>query len=381
MPQVASTQAHLRDELIARARAAQDVGDLFRAASASLRRLVPFAGAVWLAADPATGLPTAPTRVENLDHIGIDDCLRAWELEFTVEDVNLYGALARSGAPAAGLRQATSDRPARSARYRSLVRPGGYTDELRGVLRVDGSPWALLALYREDGEPAFDADESAFVAGLSEPLGAAVREHARPRRERAAEPGCPGPGLMLFAPSGELLSVNDDARALLDEISGAPAPSDAFAVPLPMVVIGTLMRARAIAQEHTRGSARARIRSRATGRWLVCHASCLRDQDGAVGETALVIEPASPSEIAPIVAQAYDLSLREQQITELIARGAGTAAIARRLSLSAHTVRDYVKTIFGKAGVSSRGELVAHLFAEHYAPMHLDQEGMERVRV
>ena len=62
-------------------------------------------------------------------------------------------------------------------------------------------------------------------------------------------------------------------------------------------------------------------------------------------------------------------SPREQQITELIARGSH-GGDRRRLYLSAHTVRDYVKAIFEKAGVSSRGELVARLFAEHYAPLH-----------
>jgi hypothetical protein len=30
-----------------------------------------------------------------------------------------------------------------------------------------------------------------------------------------------------------------------------------------------------------------------------------------------------------------------------------------------------VKAIFHKVGVSSRGELVAKLFAEHYEPLHL----------
>jgi DNA-binding CsgD family transcriptional regulator len=88
----------------------------------------------------------------------------------------------------------------------------------------------------------------------------------------------------------------------------------------------------------------------------------------------LVIEPANASEIAPLITQAYELSAREEQITALIAQGLGTAEIAARLTLSAHTVRDYIKAIFEKVGVSSRGELVARLFSEHYAPVHLDPD-------
>ena len=64
-----------------------------------------------------------------------------------------------------------------------------------------------------------------------------------------------------------------------------------------------------------------------------------------------------------------------------LARGLGTAEIAKDLHLSAHTVRDHVKSVFGKLGVSSRGELVAKLFAHHYEPQlhdvitHTDQAG------
>ena len=56
-----------------------------------------------------------------------------------------------------------------------------------------------------------------------------------------------------------------------------------------------------------------------------------------------------------------------------------TAEIAARLHLSAHTVRDYVKATFEKVGVSSRGELVAKLFAEHYAPAHVAPGAHEMV--
>ncbi len=123
-----STAARHRDELIRHAAAAGSVRELFAAASERLRRLVSFDAAVWLATDPATSLPTAPTRSENMARFGGSDaCVRVWELEFLVEDVNLYSDLARASAPAGGLRLATEDRPARSARFREILRPTAST--------------------------------------------------------------------------------------------------------------------------------------------------------------------------------------------------------------------------------------------------------------
>jgi DNA-binding CsgD family transcriptional regulator len=148
-------------------------------------------------------------------------------------------------------------------------------------------------------------------------------------------------------------------------------PSD-LGVAVPVWMLATVFRALAVARARGDGTARARVRTR-RGLWLVCHASCLRDADGALGSIAVVVEPAKAAEIAPIVVQAYDLTDREQQITRLIARGAATADIAGELFLSAHTVRDHVKAIFQKVGVSSRGELVAKLFAEHYEPVHFGE--------
>jgi DNA-binding CsgD family transcriptional regulator len=107
------------------------------------------------------------------------------------------------------------------------------------------------------------------------------------------------------------------------------------------------------------------------GRWLLGHASCTTDESGAPAGTAVVIEPASPALIAPIVAEAYGLTEREREVTRLVARGAGTDEIARALYLSRHTVRDHIKAILTKVGVSSRGELVANLYADHYGPIHL----------
>jgi len=374
------TATHHRSRLIEHAQRADTVRGVFGAASERLRRLVPFDAAAWLATDPATGLPTSPTRTENMGHFGgREACLAVWELEFLVEDVNLFIELARSERPAAGLRMATQDRPARSPRYRCILRPHGFGDELRAVLRADGSPWASVSLFRAEGRPAFDARERDLVAGLSSPLGEAVRDHARPVAAPAGHTADHGPGLMLFDPGGRLISVNDDALAWLDELADELREDTSSGIGLPIVVVSTLVRARAIAAERDHRTARARLRAGASGRWLVCHASCLRDLDGEIGNTALVIEPAKASEIAPIITHAYGLTRREQEITQLIARGFNTAGIAGRLHLSGHTVRDYVKAIFDKVGVSSRGELVATIFEEHSRPLHLDPTGVERL--
>jgi len=93
--------ANAREQLIVSLREAHSVGEVFATASKRLRRLIPFDAAVWLATDPPTGLPTAPTRMENMGHVRIDACLRGWELEFTVADVNLYRDLARPVPPPA----------------------------------------------------------------------------------------------------------------------------------------------------------------------------------------------------------------------------------------------------------------------------------------
>ena len=94
----------------------------------------------------------------------------------------------------------------------------------------------------------------------------------------------------------------------------------------------------------------------------------LRPLDGRSGTIAITVEPAKSAHIAPIIVEACSLTAREQEITRAVARGLSNQEIATELTLSPHTVRDQLKTIFAKVGVSSRGELVAKLFAEHYAP-------------
>jgi DNA-binding CsgD family transcriptional regulator len=369
LAKLAADVSRQRDELVLRVQRTDDAVAVFAEASTRLRRLVPFDAALWMMTDPATGLPTAPTRIENIDDQP-ERCSRAWRREHLSGDVNLFRDLARADQPASALRVAAQD-PRHSARYRELLCPSGYGDELRAVLRAGSSPWGAIWLFRHHGQRAFNHREVGLVASLSEPLGEALRIRARPTKTPDGPVSHSHPGMLRFDAAGTLISANDQARTWLTELPPCEIsfPSD-LGLTIPSWVMGVVFRAAAAAADgRGDGTARVRIRTR-RGRWLTCHASCLWDANGSLDQIAVVIELATATEIAPIIIQAYDLSDREQQIIRLIARGANTNDIAETLFLSPHTVRDHIKAVFGKAGVTSRGELVAKLFSEHYEPVH-----------
>ncbi|HEY8451225.1 MAG: helix-turn-helix transcriptional regulator [Micromonosporaceae bacterium] len=357
-----------RTDLIRRVSRAGGVADVFAETSRRLRRLVPFDAAAWLTTDPVTGLPTAPVRVDDVDGLGPDRCAEHWRREFLVPDVNLFRELARSPVPAGGLHASAGD-PARSPRYREFLRPLGYEDELRAVLRVGDAPWGSITLWRRRGREPFTRREIGLVASLSDPVGAALRRHVRRVPLANGYAVRRPPGVLTFDLAGDVTSINEQARAWLAELPPGPALPTDLGVDVPVWMTVTVQRAAAVRHGAGDGTARTRVRSR-RGEWLACHATCLRGTAGAVDQTVVVLDAADPAELAPIIAEAYGLTDREQQIVRLIARGVGTAGIAQRLYLSPHTVRDYVKGIFHKMGVSSRGELVARLYTGFYGTPH-----------
>lgn len=75
-----------------------------------------------------------------------------------------------------------------------------------------------------------------------------------------------------------------------------------------------------------------------------------------------------PPELAAVLrdtsaaaAATHGLSPRLQQVQELLLRGAANKVIARRLSLSDHTVKEYVSSVLAFHGVAKRLELVLKL--------------------
>jgi DNA-binding CsgD family transcriptional regulator len=360
--------------------------ELFERLSDDLHALVPHDGAVWFGVDPTTLLAASPVRVESQEE---SSCDVFWHHEFHVADTAQFVDLARSAQPAASLHLSLDGELIRSARYRELLRPQGYEDELRAALRVGSNTWGIVGFMRERGRGAFGAADVALMNKASPIIASALREHIRSQSPwlGAARP----PGLIVFDRRSTLISANEDAlywlRQLLGRETDQSAPTGATATASEVAeLLGTpelerqisplwalLARARAVADGVDNRAARLRLRDQ-RGRWVVLHASAMTSHlEPSRDSVAVVIEPAKSSEIAPIIIEAYSLTPRERDVVAALASGDTTSEIAARLFMSQHTVRDHIKTVFEKVGVSSRAELVAKLFAEHYrGPTHAE---------
>jgi DNA-binding CsgD family transcriptional regulator len=112
---------------------------------------------------------------------------------------------------------------------------------------------------------------------------------------------------------------------------------------------------------------RVRVRGR-SGRWLTLHASLTEPTPGRQSETVIVIAPSEPEEVARLNLASYGLTPREEEIVMLVARGLSTRGISASLFISEHTVYNHLRSVFEKAGVHSRREMVKQLFLEGLLP-------------
>lgn len=81
----------------------------------------------------------------------------------------------------------------------------------------------------------------------------------------------------------------------------------------------------------------------------------------------MIIEPAKPALLAPLLVQAYGVTRREEQVLRHLLRGASTKDISALLGISPYTVQEHLKKLFDKFGVRSRRQLVGRVFFDQYA--------------
>ena len=330
---------------------------LMEQVSERIQRVVPTDGHFMSATDPETTLTIGMGIVSDLP---ADQCQPTWDYEFLVPDFLKYADIARSGRAVADIHDATGGRPERSPRFREYSASTGFEAELRLVFTIGDAAWGIGQLNRGGAGARFSEDEKEWLERAARPIARGLRRALLAPPE--APPVVDGAGVVLLDREGGVVSATREASRWLDELEPTLRTGGTEELPLPFYAAGLAARMRA-AHEDGEPALRARMRTR-RGVWLLMHGAPLEGTD----QLALIIEPAKSTDVAPLIVEAYELTARELDVTRAIARGLGTGEIAEHLQLSAHTVRDHIKVVFEKVGVSSRGELVHKVFAEHYAP-------------
>ena len=238
----------------------------------------------------------------------------------------------------------------RSTRYRKLYAGLGAADELRVAFMAGASCLGIGAFVRaaEDG-PFTDAELTDIRALTSVAATALRRALGRVLQDTSAQ----APVVIMLDGDGTITAMSAGGQQILEDLRINGVDGD-----FPGLVQVAATRART---SRTTTQLTTRLRGR-SGRWLRLNVSPMEGDSGAV---ALTVETARPDDLVRVLLDSYGLTVRETEIVLRLCRGLATKDIAADLMISTHTVRDHVKSVFEKAGVNSRGELVAELFSNH----------------
>lgn len=235
----------------------------------------------------------------------------------------------------------------RSPRLYDILRPEGYASELRLAL-ISGDRYWAVSLFRDDvRHPFTDADVDAAL-DLSEPLSQAVRRYQTGRP--GTQPLPRRPGVVMVDGDDVPVAVTREAHDWLVDLADSwryGATED----DVSRIVLEVARAARAGREPVCR------VRM-PRGEWLVVSGSRVEDTDCDV---AVVLQAGDLGTVAPAFAAWCGLSPKESEVLHLVASGLAAKQIARRLRLSVLTVNDHLKSVYRKAHVNSREELVSLL--------------------
>lgn len=341
-----------------------DLVSFWRESAEAIASAVPYYWTpCWYTLDPASLLITSHFNED------ITEMPSEWlAQEYYEDDVNNLAAVARSARGISTLHEATSGDPTSSPRWHANMALGGDQEMIAALRTQAGDVWGALGLYRDQGQPLFDATELAFIQAVAPDLAEGARR-ALLAGEAVDPEGPRAPGLIVLSGNWEVESTTPGVEHWLAELPDG----DWDAGKLPSSVLAVAGRALRTAEHPDEPGqvAVSRVLSR-SGTWVVLHGASL--VAGGARRVAVIVEPAHPARIAPLLMSAYGLTEREQQVTRLVLQGSSTAEIAARLVVSAHTVQQHLKSVFAKTGVRSRRDLVGKVFFSYYEPRVRDNE-------
>lgn len=252
--------------------------------------------------------------------------------------------------------------------WHEYVLARGVVDVASMVLRDRYGCWGFVDVW-STGSP-YDDRDLALLRELNAVLTAAVRECQALTFAASVGDGAGQGDTAEEGPAVVLLDASPDRGLVIaGSTPGTEAwlsrllPPDSWHAPVPAAVFN--VAAQLLAREADVDDSPAMGRVHVGGAvWLRLRASRLDPS----GQIAVTIELASPADRIEMFARAHGLSPRERALLDVLAEGVDTADAAARLVITPNTVQDHVKSVFAKAGVHSRRELLGRVLGVSSTP-------------
>ncbi|MES9699154.1 LuxR C-terminal-related transcriptional regulator [Bacillus sp. JJ927] len=320
-----------------------------------IRKEIKFDAACFTAIDPNTFLSIGAhtdVRVENIHP-------QLFLNEFLEDDYNKFEYLAQKNVNVASLSMATNGELMKSSRYRNVLKPANFGDELRAVCMSKGKCFGHVSLFRDNMSSVFHNDDCKYLSIIAPIVGDVLRDSViKPSLEEKVV----GTGIIIFNEEFELLHWNQDGSDWLSNLR-MYEQLNTKEIPRPLRAVCSKVKANGYNAEFTSKEERVCI-PLAYGHFLIVRASRLESSIGFHDRYVVLFERARPEEIFPLITEVYSLTTREKQVIRKIFKGMSTKELAEELCISIYTVQDHLKSIFEKVGVRSRNELVWEVFSK-----------------
>ena len=339
-------RSRLRERLEQLSESGLDSDSLRLEAITELRRTVGFDRWCWPLADPETLLPLSGLA----EHDFGPAVPRSLELEYSGSDYAAKNFLARRANAAGSLSAETGGDLALSPRWDQVMRPTGIGDVAAVACRDGAGCWGWIEAFRDSSDRPFDKDDLDLLTAVGPVLGTALRRHAMPA-SGDVPPASP-PGMLVLDQELRLVSWTASARAWVDALPSARLFAAWGMLPSVVYPAATLARSVEAGRQH------ALLRAE-DGRWVLIEAARLEGERD--GDIAVTLRAATPDETFALLCRVYALSVRERDVVAALLAGLDTRGIAARLSISAYTVQDHLKSVFAKTGIHTRRGLLVTL--------------------